>query len=430
MRLNRDSIVERFHGYGGEAQLIGGEFERLVVHADGRPLEYDEPQGVRWLLEQLTERFGWEAQLEKGRPIALLRDGASTTLEPGGQVELSGRPHESVLGVAEEAMASMGELRTLFDGTDVHLVALGLTPYARIEDINFVPKGRYALMGPYLAQRGDMAHHMMKGTSSFQANFDFRDEADCAKKVDMLTALAPLTTAMFANSPMAEGRDTGLASARALSWTRCDPDRCGVPAVLRQGYSHEAWVDYLLDVPMMFLKSEGAWADPLGRSFRYWMDRGIDGAFPTWDDWSLHETSVFPEVRVKRTIEVRGADACPLPIALGGIALWTALLYDEGALDEAGQLAREFASHGTHNERFMAAVERGLHANVGRPYAEWARDLVAIGAAGLGRSRPSERALLEPIEAMTTHGDHPGVAVSRIFAECTSPARCLRRVLY
>ena len=429
MQLTRNAIIQRFHGYGSTHQWIGGEFERLLVHEDGRPLSYPEPRGVRWLLETLAERFGWEPVFEDGHPIALLRDGASTTLEPGGQVELSGRPHASVLGVAEEALASFGELRTLLHDTDVHLVALGLTPYARIQDIGWVPKGRYDRMGPYLGARGDMAHHMMKGTSSFQANFDFRDEADCAQKVDMLTALAPLTTALFANSPIAEGSDTGLATTRALSWTRCDPDRCGVPPALLQGYSHESWVDYLLDVPMMFYK-RGGWRDPEGRTFRQWMEHGIDGAFPTWDDWTLHETSVFPEVRVKRTIEVRGADACPLPIALGGIALWTGLLYDEVALDEASQLAKEFASEGSHAERFMEAVRHGLHAEAGRSYAAWSRDLVSIAARGLGRSRPAERALLEPLEAMTAHGDHPAVAVRRIFAQSQSVSEFLRRVLY
>lgn len=428
--LTRDAIVERFHGYGSEHQLIGGEFERLVVHNNGHQLSYTEPGGVRWLLEQLQERFGWEPEYEEGLPIALWRDGASTTLEPGGQVELSGKPHSNMHALCEEIYTSTGELKALFEGRQINLVALGLTPCARIEDIEWVPKGRYGLMAPYLAQRGDMAHHMMKGTSSFQANFDFRDERDCARKVDMLTALAPLTTAMFANSPISGRKATGYASTRALSWTRCDPDRCGVPEVLREGYSHERWVDYLLDVPMMFVKRDQRWIDPGGLSFRQWLEQPIEGASPTWADWMLHETSVFPEVRVKRTIEVRGADACPLPIALAGITLWTALLYDEVALDEATVLAGDFASEGSHAERFMMAVQEGLHAEGKRRYADWARDLVDIAAAGLSRSRPAERALLEPLEAMSVHGDHPGVAALRIFRESPSCGDFLTRVLY
>jgi len=428
--LSRAAIIERFHRYGSDNQLIGGEFERLVVRGDGRPLSFDEPGGVRWLLEQLAERYDWQMVLEEDRPIALTRNGANTTLEPGGQVELSGAPHTSLLDVADEALASTGELRSLLEGRDVHLVALGMTPYARIEDIPWVPKGRYRLMAPFLARKGDMAHHMMKGTSSFQANFDYRDEADCARKADLLTALAPLTTAIFANSPLCEGSPTGHASTRALSWTRCDPDRCGIPSALRQGYSHQGWVDYLLDVPMMFLQHEGAWVDPRGLTFRQWMDQGLDDAFPTWEDWALHETSVFPEVRIKRTIEVRGADACPLHIALAGIALWTGILYDEAALDEATMLARDFLAQGSHAERMSKAINEGLHATAGRRYATWAHDLVAIGGRGLSRSRPSERAVLEPLEALSVHGDHPGVAALRIFRESRSPNHFLRRVLY
>ena len=186
----------------------------------------------------------------------------------------------------------------------------------------------------------------------------------------------------------------------------------------------------MLDVPMMFLKREGRWYDPKGRSFRQWLEQPIEGFSPTWADWTLHETSVFPEVRVKRTIEVRGADACPLPIALAGIALWTALLYDEVALDHACELARDFTKEGTHPERFMLAVRDGLHAAQSRTYAEWARDLVDIGAAAASRSRPSERALLEPLEALVVHGDHPGVAVKRIFDQAGSCGDFLTRVLY
>ncbi len=428
--LSRAAIIERYYGYGSDKQLIGGEFERLVVRGDGRPLAFDEAGGVRWLLEELADRYDWQVVLEGGRPIALTRNGASTTLEPGGQVELSGAPHASLLDVADEALASIGELRALLEGRDVHLVALGMTPFARIADIPWVPKGRYDLMAPFLARQGDMAHHMMKGTSSFQANFDYRDEADCARKVDLLTALAPLTTAIFANSPICEGSPSGHASTRALSWTRCDPQRCGIPPALREGYSHEGWIDYLLDVPMMFIKQGGGWADPRGLSFRQWMEQGMDGALPTWEDWALHETSVFPEVRIKQTIEVRGADACPLHIALAGIALWTGLLYDEVALDEATILARDFSSKGTHPKRMAKAIHEGLHATAGRRYTAWARDLIAIGGRGLSRSRPKERAILEPLEALSTHGDHPGIAVLRIFRESTSPKSFLRRVLY
>lgn len=431
--LTRDALVARFHTYGRppEGWLIGGEFERILLHADGRPVSFDEPQGVEWLLGRMVERFGWEPHHEAGRLIELRRGGASTTLEPGGQVELSGAPHASLLALADEAIGSISELKTLLQGTDIHLVALGLTPYAAIADVPWVPKGRYRVMRDYLGDKGELSHAMMKGTSSFQANFDFSNEADCARKVALLGRIGPLTTAMFANSPVVEGRVGEHVSRRGFIWTRTDPARTGFPEALREEYSHERWVDYLLDAPMMFYLRDGDWAEAQGRTFRQYMDEGFEGHRPGWGDWELHQTSVFPEVRVKRTIEVRGADACPLPLALGGIALWTGLLYDPTALDEATTLAAEFHASGPVQERFADACRLGMAAQAGgRRFSEWASDLCAIGAAGLARSRPTERALLEPVEALVAHGESPGVAVRRIFVECARPETFLRRVLY
>ncbi|MCB9791661.1 MAG: glutamate--cysteine ligase [Alphaproteobacteria bacterium] len=431
--LTRDALIERFHSYGRprDAWLIGGEFERLLLHGDGRPVSYSEPKGIAWVLGELQARFGWEPVYEDGHLIALLRDGASTTLEPGGQVELSGAPYASLHQLAQEAWTSIGELRTITEGEDLHLVALGLTPYAKIADIPWVPKGRYRVMREYLGQVGPLAHVMMKGTSSFQANYDYSDEADCAAKVSAMSRLGPLTTAIFANSPVSEGHATDHASWRAHAWTLTDPARTGFPEALREGYTHEGWVDVLLDVPMMFYKRDGRWEHARGATFRTFMTQGLEGHFPSWDDWELHQTSVFPEVRVKRTIEIRGADACPLPIALGGIAMWTGLMYDSVALDEATQLARELAALGEPMQHQACAAKGGLRCRLGgRPAVEWARALIDIAARGLSRSRPAERALLEPVEAMVAHGESPAVAVLRIFQECDDADVFLKRVLY
>ena len=430
-RLTRDALVERFHTYGRPPaeQLIGAEFERILLHGGGEPVAYDEPRGIRWVLEQLAERFGWTPVREGDNVIALTRGKANTTLEPGGQVELSGAPFRSLHDVCGEALTSFGELRTLGDEADLHMVALGLTPFPAIDDIPWVPKGRYRIMRRYLPERGPLAHHMMKGTSSFQANFDYADEADCARKVAAMSRLSPLTTAIFANSPIREGKPTGWQSTRGHIWTQTDPDRTGVPDGLMSGWTHARWVDYLLTVPMMFRKTPDGWVHAGGMPFGAWMEDGADGTYPDWDDWELHQTSVFPEVRVKRTLEVRGADACPLNIALAGIALWTGILYDEQALDETLALGAELA--GPYDEQFEAACRGGLGAQLaGRRASAWAQELVAIGGRGLARQRPGERALLEPLEAMVAHGDSPAVAVLRIFGQCTSPRRCLKRVLY
>ncbi len=429
--LSRHDLIQRFHDYGKprERWLIGGEFERIALRGDGSPVHYDDTEGIRWILERLQQLGGWEPVLEAGKPIALVRDGASTTLEPGGQVELSGAPHASLLDLAIEATASMGELRSIAEDHDLRWVALGLSPYAPIDSIGWMPKGRYAVMRDYLPSRGELALAMMKGTSSFQANFDYADEADCALKLGSMSRLGALTTALFANSPLLAGRETGFMSYRGEIWTRTDPDRTGFP--LADSYSHEAWVDYLLDVPMMFYKRDGQWAPAGGCSFREYMSAGLDGHFPGWEDWELHQTSVFPEVRVKRTIEVRGADAVPLSLSLAGIALWTGLLYDPGALDEAAALSRDFAAAAPAAERFAVACRQGLGGRLGgRSLAAWAEDLVQIAGRGLARSRPWERYLLEPLEALIAGGESPAAAALRAWREDPRPERFLARVAY
>lgn len=432
--LTRAAIIERFHSYGcpPEMNRIGAEFERMLLRRDGSPVGYHEDYGIRWVLEQLVERFGWEPKFEGEFPIALYRDGASTTLEPGGQVELSGAPFSTMIEVRNEAIQSFGEIKAIIEGQDLALVALGLSPYVPMSEIPWVPKGRYKVMREYLPKYGDMAHVMMKGTSSFQANFDYENEADCGRKMRVLSGLGPMTTALFANSPIWAGQASGYLSTRGLAWTRTDPARTGFPPALLGDWSHAKWVDYLLRVPMMFIKIDGDWHDAKGKTFADWIDNGVDGVYPNWDDWELHETSVFPEVRVKRAIEVRGADAVPLPLALAGITLWTGFLYDESALAEAEALVQEMGP--ADPERFLAACKQGLRAQVGgRLLADWAQDLVTISAQGLSRSRPLERAMLEPIEALVAHGHSPAAAVLRIWNECEAGEQrpCfLKRVLY
>ena len=432
--LSRPALVEAFHHYGcpREQWRIGGEFERFALHQDGRAVGYGEPQGVRWLLEQLHDRYAWSPTFEGGNVIGLCRRGGCITLEPGAQVELSGAPHATLSSLAAEARRTLSQLMNVLNPADTGTVwtALGLTPYTAIDEIPWVPKGRYKVMREYLPSQGDLATTMMKGTTSFQANFDYVDEADCAEKFTLLQQLSPLFTAMFANSPIQEGRETGLMSTRAHVWTRTDPDRTGFPDIVRSAYSHERWVDYLLDAPMMFLRLEDAWIAAQGRTFRTWMANGIDGIFPTWDDWALHQTSVFPEVRVKHTLEVRGTDAVPLPLALGGIALWTALLYDDRARSEALALAADFCAEGTPDSRLAQAARDGLGATGSRSWADWAIDLVGIADRGLARSEPRDRALLEPLRAQVARRESPAASALRLFREDPDPSVFLPKVAY
>jgi glutamate--cysteine ligase len=432
-RIRNDALLSAYHSYGTPRArwLVGGEYERAVVRSDGRAVDYHDPDGIRWILDELSARTGWKKKYEGDYPTELQGPDASITLEPGGQVELSGAPFRRLGDLAAEIRGNRDMLVDIARSHDLHWIAAGLTPFARIEDIRFVPKGRYVVMREYLPSHGALAHWMMKGTCSVQANFDFADEADCARKFHVAQALGPLNTAMFANSPIAEGKLTGYASYRGYVWTRTDPARTGFPAAVRAGYTHQGWVDYLLDTPMMFYKRNGQWAEAHGVTFRQWMDAGIDGVFPTADDWTLHQTSVFPEVRVKRTIEIRGADAVSVDLAVAFCALWTGLLYGPRALADATALAnRLVATTGGHEERYLEGARSGLDARFGAHVAaDWARELGAIAAAGLVEIGEDVR-LLDPLRARLESGRSPAKDVIEAWERDPSPANILRALAY
>ncbi|MEL6344563.1 MAG: glutamate-cysteine ligase family protein [Myxococcota bacterium] len=429
--LTQEQILATFHTYGAPRGrwLVGGEFERPVVRPDGRPVFYDDEDGIRWILERLAERYNWTLHREGDTPIALFRDKANVTLEPGGQLELSGAPHASLKALSDEAYRQRDEIRSIIADRPLTLLATGLTPFARIEDIGWMPKGRYQIMQQYLP--GELAHYMMKGTASVQCNYDYADEADCARKVRLSAGLAPLTTAMFANSPMYAGQLTGYQSYRGYIWTKTDPDRTGFPPGLRDDYSHERWVDYLLDVPMMFYKSGEVWLPAEGRSFRSFMQAGIAGQRPSVADWDLHMTSVFPEVRIKRTIEVRGADCVPLPLAVAFCALFTGLFYDEGALDEGLAIVDDFMKHADREARFLAACQRGLQAEVGgQRLHHWAQSVVTAARKGLTRVDPGAAAMLDPLEENVRAGRTPADGVIDAWEAAPDPRALIDYLQY
>jgi glutamate--cysteine ligase len=422
--LTRDSLVSAYHSSGKQRSdwLVGAEFERhLLTLPHGDPLPYAGVPGVTWLLEKL-EPNGWETVREGDHRIALLRRGASVTLEPGSQFELSGAAWRSVAEVEQEARAFALEVDSALAGTGVHQVALGYTPFAPVAAIGWVPKGRYVVMREYLRSTGDLAHHMMKGTCAVQATFDYADEADCARKVRLATLLGPLTTGIFANSPWAEGRPSGFLSWRGHIWTRTDPARTGFPAAA-ESFTFERWVDWLLQVPMMFRKDrQGRWQPARGQTFAEWL-AGPVADRPDVSDWELHLTSVFPEVRVKRTIEVRGADCVPLPLASSFVALFKGLFYSDEGLDRGTELAERFASHGTKGDRFDAACRLGLEGTIGgRRMADWAADLVDVADRALAGSAPDERAFLDPLRALVATGESPARTLLRHLGPNPTPA--------
>lgn len=430
--LTPDLLIQSMHRYGKprEQWRVGGEFERALVRGDGHAVAYFDADGVKWFLETFQAATGWKAKFEGENPIELKHGGTYLTLEPGGQVELSGAPYTHLTDLAAEVRENQALIRQLVAGHDLHWISCGLTPFAKIADIPFVPKGRYVVMRAYLPQHGALSHWMMKGTCSVQASFDFADEADCARKFHLALDLAPLTVAMFANSPLAEGQLTEYQSFRAHIWTQTDAARTGFPPDVRAGYTHAGWVNYLLDRPMMFYMRDGQWTPANGVTFRAWMEQGIDGVFPEEADWELHQTSVFPEVRVKRVIEIRSADAVSAELGIAFCAYWKGLLYSDDALFAARAVADAFLKGGTHEARHLEAARSGLEGTYGdRTGAAWAAELVEIAARGLA-DLGEDTSLIEPLRALVATGRSPAAAIRDAWATDPSPAAILPLVAY
>jgi glutamate--cysteine ligase len=302
---------------------------------------YDGDRGVARILAELASAHGWhpERESESGPVIALLRNGASITLEPGGQLELSGAPLETIHEVCTEFGAHLCELRPISEALGIAWLGIGFHPFARREDLPWVPKMRYGIMRSYLPTRGSLALDMMLRTSTVQANYDFTSEADAMRKMRVALKLSPLTTALFANSPWVEGKPHGGPSYRAKVWLDVDPDRSGlVPSLWGKDASYRAYIEWALDVPMFMFKRNGERVTNTGQTFRaFWKD-GYLGHRATQLDWQTHLNTLFPEVRLKKTIEIRGADAQGRDLACALPALWTGILYDARALEEAEAL--------------------------------------------------------------------------------------------
>jgi glutamate--cysteine ligase len=272
---------------------------------------------------------------------------------------------------------------------------------------------------------------MMKGTCSVQANFDYSSEADCAAKVRLCAGLAPLTTALFSNSPLLENKPTGFKTYRGHIWTRTDPARTGFPLALRQDYSHEKWVQYLLDSPMMFRVLGDDWVPAHGTPFRVFLEQGIDGHFPSTEDWNLHQTSVFPEVRVKHTIEIRGADCVGHEMALAFCALFTGMLYCNIALDEGLALVKELEQHGSHADRFDQACRGGLEGVVGgRTLGDWASDLGEIAERGLKACLPKDIDKINPLLEYIDAGRSPADDILDAYMRDPSPENIIKACAY
>jgi len=330
-----------------DAWRIGTEHEKFAFNlADLRPLPYDgQPGSIRALLEGLT-RFDWQIVEENGNPIALKRGDCNITLEPGGQFELSGAPLATLYQTCDETEQHLREVKSVASEFGVGFLGDGFNPKWPREAIPIMPKARYEIMREYMPKKGKLGLDMMLRTCTVQVNLDFDSEADMVRKFRVSMALQPIGTALFANSPFVEGKPSGLLSTRSQVWLDTDPDRCGIlPFVFEPGMGYERYVDWMLDVPMYFAYRGGRYIDLSGRSFRDFMAgkfRDEVGDEPRITDFTDHLTTAFPEVRLKRFLEMRGADGGPWGRLCALPALWVGLLYDSVALDAAAELIKDW----------------------------------------------------------------------------------------
>ncbi|MFP4326538.1 MAG: glutamate--cysteine ligase [Paracoccaceae bacterium] len=379
---------------------IGTEHEKFGYCRDThRPLPYEGERSILAVLEGLRDRHGWAPLEEAGKLIGLTKDGANVSLEPGGQLELSGAPLETIHETCDEVNAHLADVKDISDALGVGFIGLGAAPEWSHDDMPRMPKGRYKLMTDYMDRVGTMGKSMMYRTCTVQVNLDFSSEADMVQKLRVALALQPVATALFANSPFFEGRPTGYKSWRSRVWRDLDDARTGMlPFVFDEGFGFEAWADYALDVPMYFVYRDGRYIDALGQSFRDFLKGdlpALPGETPTLSDWADHLTTIFPEARIKKFIEMRGADGGPWRRLCALPALWVGLTYEQEALDAAWDLVKGWDAAQREALR-IAAADQGLQARVGEIHMhDLARQVLEIAEAGLkARARPGAGGLL------------------------------------
>jgi glutamate--cysteine ligase len=406
-----------------ERWRIGTEHEKFLFYTDTlRPVPSEGPRGVRALMQGLIDRFGWQPIMEGDNIIALKRPSGETgvgtvSLEPGGQFELSGAPLATVHEVGAETHEHLEQVRAAGGPLGIGFLGVGFSPDWTLDETPRMPKQRYQVMTRYMPMVGKRGLDMMYRTATIQVNLDFADEADMVKKFRVSLALQPIATAIFACSPFTEGKPNGFLSMRSEVWRDTDRNRTGMlPFVFEPGMSFERYADYALGVPMYFVYRDGRYIDAAGASFADFLAGRLPqlpGEYPTEDDWSDHLTTLFPEVRMKRFLEMRGADGgrwrriCALP------AFWTGLLYDPTSLDAAWDLVKDWTAEerqGLRNAVPKSALKTPFRTT---SVLEIARAALAISQAGLARRARTngrgedEGIFLEPVEAILRNGTTP-----------------------
>ena len=402
---------------------IGTEHEKFVFnHADHHAPSYSEPGGIYDLLMSLTE-FGWEPVEERtadggSNVIAMRGPDGTVSLEPAGQLELSGAPLENLHQTCAETGRHLAQVKAVGDKTNTGFLGLGMWPDKTRAELPIMPKGRYKIMLDHMPRVGTMGLDMMLRTCTIQVNLDYSSEADMAKKFRVGLALQPLATALFANSPFTEGKPNGMLSYRSHIWSDTDPARTGMlPFVFEDGFGYERYVEYMLDVPMYFVFRDGLYIDAAGQSFRDFIDGklpALPGERPTLSDWNDHLSTAFPEVRLKSFLEMRGADGGPWSKICALPALWVGLLYDQGALDAAWDVVKNWTIEERQTLR-DSVPKMGLAAPIagGGKLLDIAAEVLDIASSGLAArarlnsSGDNETGFLEPLRDVVARGRTP-----------------------
>lgn len=421
---------------------IGTEHEKFGFCKDSLlPLPYEGDRSILSVLSALRDRHDWQELREGDKLIGLTKEGANISLEPGGALELSGAPLETIHETCDEVNVHLKEVKDIADEIGVGFIGLGAAPTWMHEQMPLMPKGRYKLMDAYMGKVGSMGRTMMRRTSTVQVNLDYASETDMIQKLRVGIALQPVAVALFANSPFFEGQPNGHKSWRSRVWRDTDNARAGmIPFIFDDDFGFERWVEYALDVPMYFVYRDGKYVDALGQSFRDFLEGklpALPGEKPTLSDWADHLTTAFPEARIKKYLEMRGADGGPWRRLCALPAFWVGLCYDQNSLDAAWDLVKGWDAPTREELRIAASVD-GLHAKVGDINMHaLAKEVLDIAHAGLSsRARPGAggmipdethflNALIESVETKKTPADelmdHYNGAwagdLNRIFAE-------------
>jgi len=409
-----------------EAWRIGTEHEKFGFLTDTlRPPTFEGDRGIKVLLETIATRYGWDVAREGENPVALSRDMASITLEPAGQLELSGAPLETIHQTCCEVNSHLEEVRSIADGMGLGFLGMGFQPKWRRDEMPWMPKGRYKIMREYMPKVGSLGLDMMTRTCTVQVNLDFSSEADMIRKFRVSLALQPIATALFADSPFTEGRPNGYLSYRSHIWTDTDPHRTGMlDFVFADGFGYERYVDYILDVPMYFSFQDGKYIDLAGQDFKQFMAGELPmlpGAKANMKDFADHLTTAFPEVRLKQYLEMRGADGGPWNRLCALPAFWVGLLYDDEALDAAWDLVKDFSREERHALRDGVpkhALKLPFRNGSVRDLAEEALKIAGNGLkrrARLNKNGADESIFLEPMIEIVQANQTPAERKLELF---------------